>query len=190
MTLDQIPVDRLLGKQRANVFVRFLQCRPEPLQVFPVPYSRHQLDAKQKGQSVDRRTLCLRIAMQNVGLNVGFVLGQSVENVDGLPDTAGDEVRKQRDVGIADVVVGHPAIAAVPYVALRKQVVFVQVPLGAVGGSMLGIAPISRQLEPVVGVDGIADRGLKFFGGGLALIDEGDLPCADVGDVAGRLGRP
>ena len=77
-------------------------------------------------------------------LNVRFVFGQAIENVDGLPGTTRNEMREQRDVGVADVILGHAAITSVANVTLRQQVVFVQVPLGAIGRSPLGIAPIMR----------------------------------------------
>ena len=82
--------------------------------------------------------------MQNVGLYVRFVLGQAIENIDRLPSSTRDEMREQRDVVIADVIVGDTALTSVADVALRQQIVFVQVPLGAVGGGPFGIAPIAR----------------------------------------------
>ena len=114
MASDQIPVNGFLGEQFINVFVRVLCRWTKPLQVFPVPYSRHQLDAKQKCQPINRSALRLGIAMQNVRLDVRFVLGQAIKNVDGLPGATRDEMREQRDVGVADVIVGDTAIASVP----------------------------------------------------------------------------
>ena len=82
--------------------------------------------------------------MQRVGPDVGLVLGQAVKDVHGLPNAAGDEMREQRDVIVADVIVGNAAIPAVADMALRQQVVLVQVPLCAVGRRAFRVAPIAR----------------------------------------------
>ena len=44
--------------------------------------------------------------MNGIGLNVGLVFQQPVQNVNRLPDATGDEVAEERHVGIRDVVVG------------------------------------------------------------------------------------
>jgi len=82
--------------------------------------------------------------VEHVGLDVRRVLRQAVEDVDGLPHAARDEVAEQRDVGVRHVVVGDAAVAAIADVALREQVVLVQVPLRAVGRGALQIAPVAR----------------------------------------------
>jgi len=92
-------------------------------------------------------------------------------------------MREQRDVIVADVIVGNTAIAAIADVALRQQVVLVQVPLGAVGRRAFRVAPVVRQPEPVVGVDDGTDRRFQFLRGDLALVDEGNLARAQVSDI-------
>ena len=58
--------------------------------------------------------------MQRVGLNVRLVFAQAVEDVHGLPYPAWDEMRKEGDVGIADVIIGNATIASVANMALRQ----------------------------------------------------------------------
>jgi hypothetical protein len=81
--------------------------------------------------------LSLRIGVENVRLDVAFILEQPVEDVDRLPNAAGDEVAEERDVGIGDVVIADAAIASVADMVLGEQVLFVQVPACAVGRSVL-----------------------------------------------------
>ena len=50
----------------------------------------------------DGLRLPLRVGMKNVGLDAAFVLEQTVEDVDRLPDTARDEVAEERDIGVGD----------------------------------------------------------------------------------------
>ena len=83
----------------------------EELEVFPVPNTRHEFDAEEIGQAKNRRTLTLRISMDGIGLDVGLILEQSIENVDRLPHPTGNEVTEEGDVGIGDVIV---AISAAP----------------------------------------------------------------------------
>ena len=93
---DQIPVHGVLGEQTIDVAVHFARGRSKPFQVFPVTDARHQLDAQQKRQPVDRRALRLGIAMDGVGLDIGLVPGEAIQNIDRLPDAAGDEMREPR----------------------------------------------------------------------------------------------
>jgi hypothetical protein len=181
---DQIPIDRLLGEQLVDVLVHLGGRRPVPLQLLPVANARHQLDAQQERQPVHRRTLRLGVAVEHVRLDVGRVLRQAVEDVDGFPHAARDEVAEQRDVGVRDMVVGDSAVAAIADVALCEQIVLVEVPLRAVGRGTLRVAPIAWQLKLVVAVDDVADRRLQLLGADLALIDEGDLARADVAFVS------
>jgi len=64
------------------------------------------------------------VGVDGIRLEVGTVLQQGIEDVDGFPYTAGDEVAEQRDVGRRDVVLGDPAIAAVADVALAQKRLF------------------------------------------------------------------
>ena len=87
------------------MLVDVLRGRTEPLQVLPVSDARHQPDAKQERKAIDRRALRLRVAVQDIGLNVRVVLRQPVQDVDRLPHAAGYEVAEQRDVSVRDMVV-------------------------------------------------------------------------------------
>jgi hypothetical protein len=44
----------------------------------------------------------MTVGVNQVGLNLAFVLHQAVENIDRLSNAAGNKVRKQRDVFCAD----------------------------------------------------------------------------------------
>jgi hypothetical protein len=65
-------------------------------------------------------------------LDVGRVLEQGFQDVDGFPHPARDEVAEQGDVGVRDVVVGDPAIAAVADRVLGQEAVLGQLVLGPV----------------------------------------------------------
>jgi len=51
-----------------------------------------QVEAQDVGEAEDRQRLSLRIRMDRVGLDVGGVLEQALEDVDGLPDPTGYEM--------------------------------------------------------------------------------------------------
>lgn len=88
----------------ADVFVLRLRRGLVALQILPVANAGHQLDAPQVSKPEYRRTLRLGIAVQRIRLNVGIILGQSVQNVDRFPHTARNEIREQGDV----IVTGWP----------------------------------------------------------------------------------
>lgn|GEM_PF-4723590 len=144
MASDQIPVDRILGKQIVDVLIYLAGRRSKPFQIFPVANTWHQLDAQQKRQAINWRALCLSIAMQGVWLDIRRVLGESIQDIHCFPDATGNEMREQRDIRVADVVVGNATIAAVTDMTLRQQIIFVQIPLGAVCRRALCVAPITR----------------------------------------------
>jgi hypothetical protein len=66
-------------------------------------------------------------------LNIALVLKQTVENVNGFPDAARNEMAEQRNVAICDVVIPDAAVAAIADVILGQQILFVQIPLRTVG---------------------------------------------------------
>ena len=72
--------------------------------------------------------------------------------------------------------------------ALRQQVVLVQVPLCAAGRRAFRVAPIARQPELVVGVDDGADCRIQLFRGDLALVDEASSPHGAFGGMRGVRG--
>ena len=96
-------------------------------------HARHQLDAEEPTQAEDGLALTLGIGMKRVGLNLRTVLHQRVKDMDRLPHPAGDEAGEQGDVGVGDVVVGDPAIAAVADVAGADEIILAQLDVRAVG---------------------------------------------------------
>ena len=52
--------------------------------------------------------------------------------MDRFPDAAGDEVAENGNIGIGDMIVANSPIAAVADVIFREEVLFIEVPLGAV----------------------------------------------------------
>src|SRR3546814_2315253 len=69
--------------------------------------------AQQVRKPEHREALRLGVAVHGIGLNVGPVGQQPVEDVDSLVDAARDEVAEQRDVLVGHVVITDAAIAAV-----------------------------------------------------------------------------
>ena len=76
--------------------------------------------------------MALRIRMHRGRLDLGGVLEQALQDVDGLPNPARDEVAEQVDVAVRDVVVGDPTVAAVANRILGQQAVLGQLVLGPV----------------------------------------------------------
>src|SRR5512143_4216265 len=97
------------------------------VQILPVTYPRHQLDAEEEREAEDRRALSLRVRMDGVGLNLRAVLADEVQDGVSLPGTTGNEPREQSDVGVGDEIVADPAIAAVADVIFGHQALRVDV---------------------------------------------------------------
>jgi len=72
-----------------RVFVRSIHN-----QVFPVANAWHQVNAQQVGNAEDRQRLSLCISMKRVGLNIGCVFNQAINNVDRFPNADTDKVAK------------------------------------------------------------------------------------------------
>jgi hypothetical protein len=109
---DQVPID-LIMEERVDVPVADSLVGPVEDGVADAPHPRHQLDSKSPGQAEDRFALSLRIGMERVGLDLRPVFLERVEDMDALPDAAGDEAGKQCDIGAGDVMVGDAAVAAI-----------------------------------------------------------------------------
>jgi hypothetical protein len=119
MTFDERPIHPLAGKQGIDVWVIALRGGLIKAEVFPVADPWHELNPEQKGESISRSALGLSIPMYDIGLDIGSVLDQTIQDVDGFPDTARNEVREQRDIGIADMVVGNSTIASITDMVFR-----------------------------------------------------------------------
>jgi hypothetical protein len=115
------------------------------------------------------------------------VFEESFDDVHGLPDAAGDEVREERDVVVGDVVVGDPAIAAVADVRLGEQVVDQRVDLGPVGGDRRSVTPGLDEVELEVGVDDVGCRLVELLGREVPRGGRAQLVRRDAADVAGGL---
>ena len=83
-------------------------------------------------EAKDRFGLALGIGMQRVRANLRAVLQQAVQDIHGFPHPAGNEAAEQGDVGVRDVVVADSTPPAIPNMVLTEQVLFVDVPFGAV----------------------------------------------------------
>jgi hypothetical protein len=106
--------------------------------MLPVADLRHQLDTQNECKAEDRGALAMGIGMYGVGLDVALVLVERVEDVDPFVSTARDEAAEQSHIEVGHVVVRDTAKTAIAYVALGEEVPFVGVPLGPVGGNVLG----------------------------------------------------
>jgi hypothetical protein len=101
--LDELPADDVaapLAEQLVDVRVDEVLIRPEEDQVLEVADPGHQVKPEQGGQGEDRRRLALRIRVHGGGLDIGLVGQQALDQVDRLPDPAGDEPGEQRDVRV------------------------------------------------------------------------------------------
>jgi hypothetical protein len=83
------------------------------------------------GEREDGLRLPLGVGMKSVGLDVAFVLEQTVEDVDRLPDAARNEVAEEGDVGVGDLVVADASVSAIADVVLREKVLFIEIPPSA-----------------------------------------------------------
>jgi hypothetical protein len=54
--------------------------------------------------------LALGVGMQRVRLDLGPVLQQPVQDMDGFPDAARDEAGEERDVAVSDSVASQPLL--------------------------------------------------------------------------------
>jgi hypothetical protein len=88
---------------------------------------------RHSAETEDGLALALGVGMQRVGLDRRAILHQAIQDVNGLPYTAGNEAGEQSDVGIGYVVVGDAAIAAVADMARADQIVFAQLDVRAIG---------------------------------------------------------
>lgn len=70
------------------------------IELLPIADARHEFDPKQISQSEDKLGLPLGIGVENVRLDVAFVFEQAVQDIDGLPDAARDEVAEERYIGV------------------------------------------------------------------------------------------
>ncbi len=104
------------------------------------------------------------IGMEGVGLERGLVFEQAIEDVHRFPDTAGNEVAEQRDIGITDMVVGDATKTAIADMPRAQQIVFAQLHMRTIRNRRAPTAPEKGQLEPRVGVDHIPQSGFQFCG--------------------------
>src|ERR1700759_1275168 len=189
MPLDQGPVDGR-AKQGVDVFVALVPVGLEELQALDVADARHQFDAKQVREPEHRCALRLRVAMNGVGLHIGRIPDQPVENIDSLVYAARNEVAEQRDVHVRHVIVADPAVSSVPDMVFGQQVLLVKIPLRAVGRHLFAGAPEFRQRKLVVRIDDLDDRLVEPLFGDVSQVQPRDLLAAQILDAACGLAGP
>lgn len=109
---DELPVD-CFGKERADVLINGMLIRPVENHIVPGPHPWHELDAEQMCDPEDRLRLSLGIGVEGVGLDLGAVLEEAVQDIDRFPDPAGDKVAKERDIAVRNMVVSDATVTAV-----------------------------------------------------------------------------
>lgn len=135
--------------------------------------------------------MALRVGVDGVGLDVGIVVQQPIDDVHRLPRPAGHEVAEQRDVGVGDESHRQAAVPAVADVGLGQQVVLPGVDLGAVDGDNLRVAPHPGHVQGREGVDHIRRALADLVGGGVLVARGVDLVGRNLAaHVPGDLGRP
>ena len=96
MAFDEGPVDDVV-EQGVDVFVPHLGVRPVEVQVVPVAYAGKEVESEERGLAEHRQRSALGVGVDGVGLDVGDVGQQRVQQVHRLPHPARDEVREQRE---------------------------------------------------------------------------------------------
>jgi hypothetical protein len=105
---QQIPIG-VASEQRVNMLVADRLGRAIKDDVAQATHTRHQLDAEQPAQAEDRLALTLDVCVQRAWLDLGAILQQPVQDMDGLPDAARDKTGEQGDVAVGDVMVTSPS---------------------------------------------------------------------------------
>lgn len=93
------------------------------------------------------------VRMHTIGLYIGEVLKQSVKNVGRLIGSASDEAAEQRNVIVSNVPVGDATSLAIADVVFCKQIVFIRLEMGAIGGGGFPRPPLLGQLKLGIQVD-------------------------------------
>ena len=73
----------------------------------------------------------------SVRLDIALVLEQPIQDIDGLPDAAWNEMAEEGDVVVGHMVVADAAIAAVANMVLGDEVLLVQIPARSIGRGVL-----------------------------------------------------
>ena len=100
------------------------------------------------------------ITVNRIGLDIRFVVEQPIKKVKRLKDSAGNETAEERNVGVRDVIVANASVAAVADMVFSQEVVFIDVPLGAINRGTAARAPELGEVKLVVIIDGYCS-GLK-----------------------------
>src|SRR5215813_2129578 len=118
--------------------------------IVPGAHPWHQRNAQERRETEYRFGLPMRIRIQSIGLEDRMVLEQPIENIDRFPHPAGDEVAKQGDVRVTDVVVGDTPETAIPHMLLAQQIIPEEGDVRAIRNGTLPTAPQQGQLKPGV----------------------------------------
>ena len=104
-------------------------------------------------QAENGLVLTLRIGVKRVRPNLRLVLHKRVQDMDRLPNTAGNEAGEQGDIAVGDVVVGDAAIAAVSNMLRAHEIVFAELHVRSVGDGRLAAAPMPGQWKANILID-------------------------------------
>ena len=96
---------------------------------------------------------------------------------------------EQRNVPVRDVIIADAAVTAIVDMAFRQQILLVEIPLGAIDGSLFAAFPVFGQEELVVGVDHPDDRLPQTLLGHVVEVQPSDLLATEILDRARRLRR-
>jgi hypothetical protein len=77
--------------------------------------------------------LPLGVCMQGIGLDIRGVLEQAIKDIDRLPHPTRDKMAEQGDLAICHVIIADPAIAAIADMVFGQEILFVDIPLHAIG---------------------------------------------------------
>ena len=105
---------------------------------------------------------------------------EAVQDVHRFPHPTGNKAAEQGDIGIGHVVVADASPPTVPQMVLAQEVLFIDVPLGAIRSRPLARAPEFREEEAIIPVDHAHIGVEEFLLGDMALIDVSDLEAIEV----------
>jgi hypothetical protein len=88
--LDEVPVGHA-AEESIDVIVARLRARPIERHLVPASHPGHELDPEKVSQPENRLGLAVRVSVDGVRLQDRLVFQQPVEDVDGLPDPAGNK---------------------------------------------------------------------------------------------------
>src|SRR6266508_2690643 len=117
--------------------------------------------------------------MNDRGLDAGLMWFQDIQQVVAFPGTTRDQIDHQGNIGAGEQVEADRTIATIADMLLRKQILLVEFPLGAINRGMAQRPPGLRQRTALIRRDKALNGGVQLLFGNMILIDPADLPAIE-----------